>query len=278
MMLIKQIPKLINPLDKYILNFVLIFFKYMQLKVHRDFKKIESQILECIRNFNIKGNLIYGGSRNCIKTFKTQEITLNIKAFKKPNFVKKIIYTYFRPSKAKRSFDFAKKLIKFGIGTPQPIAYLELTDSIGLTESYYICEHQEYDFLFRLLVNEPEFPEHEAILRQFTQFCFKIHENGIEFKDHSPGNTLIKKIDSKKYDFYLVDLNRMRFHTSLSLEQRMANLKRLTPKLDMVSIIADEYAKLCGESSEKLFKMLWEQTSDFQRKFHRKQRMKKRFK
>jgi hypothetical protein len=46
----------------------------------------------------------------------------------------------------------------------------------------------------------------------------------------------------------------------------------------MVSIIADEYGKLCGESSEKLFKMLWEHTSDFQRKFHRKQRMKEKFK
>jgi hypothetical protein len=250
----------------------------MQIEVHSDFKHIKDQILECIDNFDTKGNLIYGGSRNSIKTFDLKDLIINIKAFKKPVFFKKIIYTYFRPSKAKRSFEYAKKLRFFNIGTPQPIAYLENKDWLGLTYSYYVCEHLEYDFLFRQLVSDPYWPEHEIILRQFTRLCFKMHEHGIEFKDHSPGNTLIKKIGDAKYEFYLVDLNRMSFHKHMSLELRMSNLKRLTPKLDMVSVIADEYGKLCGESSEKLFKMLWEQTSNFQRKFHRKQRMKEKFK
>jgi hypothetical protein len=267
-----------QPFDKYILNFAVRFFKYMQLEVHPDFKKIESQILDCIHNFDLKGDLIYGGSRNSIKTFEIEGLIINIKAFKKPSFFKKIIYTFFRPSKAKRSFEFARKLKSLNIGTPQPIAYMEKKDTFGLTESYYVCEHLEYDFLFRQLVSDPDWPEHEVFLRQFTQLCFKMHEHGIEFKDHSPGNTLIKKISPERYEFYLVDLNRMNFHENMSLELRMANLKRLTPKLDMVSIIADEYGKLCGESSEKLFKMLWEHTSDFQRKFHRKQRMKEKFK
>jgi hypothetical protein len=48
--------------------------------------------------------------------------------------------------------------------------------------------------------------------------------------------------------------------------------------LDMVSIIADEYAKLVEKNPEELFKILWEQTSDFQRKFHLKKRMKNKFK
>ncbi|WP_371815938.1 hypothetical protein [Flavobacterium sp. CS20] len=89
---------------------------------------------------------------------------------------------------------------------------------------------------------------------------------------------MIKKVSDSHYEFYLVDLNRMAFHDSLTLQQRMFNLRRLTPKLDMVSIIADEYAKLSGENSEKLFKMLWEATSAFQKKFHRKKRFKKKFK
>ncbi len=250
----------------------------MQLEVHPDFKEITSQVLDCINGFNQKGNLIYGGSRNSIKTFDINGMVINIKAFKKPSLIKKFIYTYLRPSKAKRSFDYAKILSSFGIGTPQPIAYLEKRDSFGLTDSYYVCEHLEYDFLFRQLVSDPEWPNHELILRQFTQLCFKMHEHGIEFKDHSPGNTLIKKVNEEKYRFYLVDLNRMSFHKHMSLKLRMSNLRRLTPKLDMVSIIADEYGKLSGEHSEKLFKMLWEETSNFQRKFHRKQRMKERFK
>ncbi len=250
----------------------------MQLEVHPDFVDIKAQILSCIDGFDKNGHLIYGGSRNRIKTFSIDGKTVNIKAFKKPNLLKKIIYTHFRPSKARRSFEYARKLRAYDIGTPQPIAYIENTDALGLSSSFYVCEHLQYDFLFRQLVSDPEWPDHELILRQFTQLCYRMHKHGIEFKDHSPGNTLIKKVDDEKYDFFLVDLNRMNFHKHMSLELRMANLKRLTPKLDMVSVIADEYAKLSGESSEKLFQMLWEYTSAFQRKFHRKQRMKERFK
>ena len=190
----------------------------------------------------------------------------------------KIIYTYFRESKAKRSYVYANKLLELDIKTPQPIAYVENRDVIGLTESYYICEHIEYDMMFRKLVAEPELPERLTILNQFTQFCYKLHENGVEFKDHSPGNTLIKKAGEDRYEFYLVDLNRMTFHKEMSLKQRMHNLRRLTPQLEMVSLITEEYARLSGENSEKLFKMLWEETSDFQKKFHRKQRLKKKFK
>lgn len=250
----------------------------MTIKIHSAFKSYQSDILNCISNFDDQGQLIYGGSRNSIKTFDLGDLVLNIKAFQKPNLIKKIIYTYFRASKAKRSYNFAQYLIEKDIGTPTPIAFVERKDILGLTSSYYVCEHLEYDLMFRELITDSDWPEHENILRQFTQFCFKLHENGIEFKDHSPGNTLIKKIDNTTYKFYLVDLNRMAFHEQMTLQQRMFNLRRLTPKLDMVSIIADEYAKLSGENTEKLFKMLWEATSGFQKKFHRKKRFKNRFK
>jgi len=250
----------------------------MQFVVHPDFIKFKKEISDCLNHFSDKGNEVYKGSRNKIKAFHLKELELNIKAFKKPNIIKKIIYTYFRESKAKRSYEYALKLLEFGINTPQPIAYVEKRDALGLTESYYACEHIEYDMMFRKLVAEPDLEHRTEILNQFTQFCFKLHENGIEFKDHSPGNTLIKYVGHGNYDFYLVDLNRMTFHKHMSLKQRMHNLRRLTPQLEMVSLITEEYAKLSGENSEKLFKMLWEQTSDFQRKFHRKQRMKQKFK
>lgn len=86
------------------------------------------------------------------------------------------------------------------------------------------------ELTFRELVEIPDFQEHDKILRQFTKFCFDLHEKGVEFLDHSPGNTLIKKIDENNYAFYLVDLNRMNFHNQMDFEQRMNNFRRLTPK------------------------------------------------
>ena len=120
-------------------------------------------------------------------------------------------------------------------------------DLIGLNESYYACEHLQCDLTYRELV-ETDYPDAENILRQFTRFTFDMHEKGIEFLDHSPGNTLIKKEGNGKYSFYLVDLNRMIFHNQpLDFYTRMKNLSKITPHENMVAIMSNEYAKLYGE-------------------------------
>jgi hypothetical protein len=165
-----------------------------------------------------------------------------------------------------------------GIGTPQPIAYFENYDVIGLKDSYYVSEHLQCDLTFRELVEIPDFPDHENILRQFTRFSFDLHQKGIEFLDHSPGNTLIKKTADENYDFFLVDLNRMEFHQSMSFETRMKNLCRLAHKQEIVAVISNEYAKVSGEPEELVFETLWKMTVDFQEKFYRKKRLKKRLK
>ncbi|WP_371815939.1 hypothetical protein [Flavobacterium sp. CS20] len=128
----------------------------MIIKIHPDFNPYQDKILNCIVNFDKQGQLIYGGSRNSIKTFEIDGLTINIKAFQKPNFIKKIIYTYFRESKAKRSYNFAQHLIAKNIGTPKPIAYVEDKDLIGLTSSYYVSEHLKCDLMFRELVTDSE--------------------------------------------------------------------------------------------------------------------------
>jgi hypothetical protein len=203
---------------------------------------------------------------------------INIKSFKIPNLINKLVYNYFRKSKARRSFEYATTLLEKGIGTPQPIAYFENHDFIGLKDSYYISEHLDCDLTFRELVEISDYPDHEKILQQFTQFSFKLHEKGIEFLDHSPGNTLIKKTVSGDYEFFLVDLNRMNFHDKMSFESRMRNLSRLTPYKNMVQLISKEYAFLSNEDEDLVFGKLWEFTSKFQNKYYRKKNIKKKFK
>jgi hypothetical protein len=102
-----------------------------------------------------------------------------------------------------------------------------------------------------------------------------LHENGILFKDHSPGNTLIKK-NGDHYMFYLVDLNRMEFK-ELSFEERIVNFSRLTPREDMVVIMSDAYAKLTSWSYEEIYVMMWSKTQKFQKQFFRKKNLKKKY-
>ena len=247
-------------------------------KINSNFNSIKELILEHILQFNSSGKYFVQGQRNAIKLFEIDGITLNIKSFKKPNLVNKIAYRYFRKSKARRSFEYASKLMDLGIGTPKPIAYFENFDFIGLNDSYYVCEHLENVFEFRALVQNEDFNKRESIIRQFVKFSYQMHQKGVEFLDHSPGNTLIKDNNDGTYSFYLVDLNRMKFHESIDFQSRMKNLSHLTPQKEMIVIMANEYAKLSGEKEQNVFETLWKFTSDFQFRYHRKKRIKKKLK
>ena len=100
----------------------------------------------------------------------------------------------------------------------------------------------EYDFDFRVLNHNPKWPNRNEILRQVAEFTFNLHEKNINFLDHSPGNTLIVDKGEGKYDFYLIDLNRMRFEP-MSFEQRMKNFRRLWLSKHMINVMADTYAE-----------------------------------
>ncbi|WP_452220317.1 lipopolysaccharide kinase InaA family protein [Lacinutrix salivirga] len=223
---------------------------------------------DCISNFNSEGDYVTKGQRNVIKRFTIEGEAINIKSFKTPNTFNSFIYKYIRPSKAKRSFEYAKTLIASHILTPFPIAYVEQSSGLGLKESYYISKQVDYDFDFRDLIHQPKFENREEILKQFTEFTFKLHENNINFLDHSPGNTLIVK-NENNYAFYLIDLNRMRFET-LNFNKRMHNFRRLWLSKTMVKIMAKKYAELYGESYDKTHDLMLKHSRDFQRKINSK--------
>ena len=216
------------------------------------------------------------GDRNIIKIVKLQDLKINIKAFKIPNIFNQIAYKYFRKSKAQRSFEYAEKLIQLGVGTPMPIAYFEYKSLFLFKKSFYVSEQLDCDITYRELTKDFNYPDYDNILRAFTRFTFQLHEKGIHFLDHSPGNTLIKKVGNE-YNFYLVDLNRMDFG-DLDFDTRIKNFARLTIHKSMVEVMSDEYAKCSGEDYDKIFNLMWNETEAFQEKFNRKKRIKKRLK
>ncbi|WP_281297096.1 lipopolysaccharide kinase InaA family protein [Flavobacterium limnophilum] len=251
----------------------------MKFTIDPFFEIANEAIVSIINNFNSTGILFGDGQRNKIKLFELEGKTINIKSFKIPHFINKIAYKYFRKSKARRSFEYATTLLEKGIGTPQPIAYFENYDFIGLKDSYYLSEHLQCDLTYRELVEIPDFPDNENILRQFTRFSFDLHQKGIEFLDHSPGNTLIKKNAEGSYDFFLVDLNRMNFHDNMDFDSRMKNLSHLTPKKEMIAVMSNEYSKVYPAQTEAdIFEKMWFYTNDFQERFAKKRRLKKKLK
>ncbi len=202
----------------------------------------ESEIINLIDSFDHKGDTFYA-KRNTIKVFKIEDKEWNVKSFKVPHLINKFAYKYVRKSKAQRSFEYANYLINNDILTPNPIGYVLEYSLVGLGKSFYISENLQYDLTFRELIHDKNYHERAIILNQFTEFTFKLHEKGIHFLDHSPGNTLIVKRENKKYDFYLIDLNRMKFGT-MNFETRIQNFANLTLTDDMIVIIGKKYAEL----------------------------------
>lgn len=244
-----------------------------------NYNTTKTEIKQIIENYDLINDYIAKGTRNSIKKVELENKQIaTIKSFKIPNIVNKFVYRFFRKSKAQRSYEYAEKLIHLGFKTPYPIAFVENKSTLSFLESYYFCELVNADFTYRELVDNENCPDRIEILKQFTKFTFDLHEAGIEFLDHSPGNTLIKKISDKKYDFYLVDLNRMNFHHNMSFDIRMKNFARLSPFHEMVEIMGNEYAKLINKPAKEVVDAMWGKTTEFQEKFNLKQQRKKKLK
>ncbi|MDC7993953.1 lipopolysaccharide kinase InaA family protein [Altibacter sp. HG106] len=233
-------------------------------RVHPDFKSIAPEIQTAINSFETAGEFLVEEGRNQIKKIAIEGTYYTFKKFKTPNAFQRWVYQYFRKSKAKRSYEYAIRLIESGIKTPFPVAYQECFDG-GLRESFYISRYVDYDLDFRVLNHNPNYPRRKEILAQFAAFTFELHEKEINFLDHSPGNTLILNKEDNTYDFYLIDLNRMRFE-KMSLEKRMKNFRRLWLSKTMINIMAPVYAKLYGATSEKIHELMTAYSRAFQKK------------
>lgn len=244
------------------------------LAINPAYSHLLGALVSVLTDFEHQGEYVTKGERNVIKKATIQGITVNIKKFKTPNFFQSLVYQFLRKSKAKRSFEYANTLTKAGINTPLPIAFLEQF-TFGLKESYYVSEHVEYDLDFRVLNHNPAYPERDEILRQMAAFTFKLHENNINFLDHSPGNTLIKKAENNTYNFYLIDLNRMRFE-SLDLKKRMHNFRRLWLSKKMIHVMAPVYAGLVGVPETEVHKRMSLYSKAFQSKVNRRKLRKRR--
>ena len=242
--------------------------------INADFELKGDKIIDLINNFSSAG-IVIKDSRNIVKKFDLNSLKINIKSFKVPNIINSFVYNFFRMGKAERSYFYALKLLSLGINTPTPIAFFEFKNLFFLSKSYYVSEQLEYDFSIRDVIKDLRFPDRDKILKLFVKFTFKLHENNINYLDHSPGNTLIVK-NKLNYDFYLIDLNRMKFE-KMSLNKRMQNFERLSQDTSIISIFSKEYSKLYSKDFELINNLMREKVHNFFSTKMRKKRLKSLF-
>lgn len=154
-----------------------------------------------------QGALLYDG-RNKIRLFEVEGEKLVVKRYKRHNLAKMLIYTFFRPSKARRAYENATALRKHNVGTPHEVAYLECT-CLGLVQQvYYVCAYTDWEPIKPRLIEQTSFDERLATA--YAHFVASLHEAGILHRDLNPTNVLYHE-EEGKFDFQLIDINRMQF-------------------------------------------------------------------
>ena len=236
--------------------------------LNEEFKKFEYFLCNIKQFFKENSNTIHK-ARNELKVLEHENQKLVVKYFKIPHFINKVVYTFFKKSKAQKSYEYALKIKEF---TPKPIGYIEFYKFGLLDESYFVSEKFDYDFTIREPLLDINFPNKNEIFKAFAQFTFDLHENGIYHLDYSPGNILIKK-ENDNFIFKIVDINRMKF-LNMDLEKRAKNFSKLWAKDEDLEFIAKEYAKIYEKNNEEFIS----KTISFSKKHKAVKNFKKRLK
>ena len=236
--------------------------------INSPYRNLESFILNIREKFNQNNNSIHK-ARNELKVIKQSSTNLVVKSFMIPSFFRSVVYTFFRDSKAKKSYEYS---LKIGNYTPHPIGYIEFYKNSLLSDSYFLAEQFKYDFTIREPLLDETFEDKQEILKQFSTFTFDLHQKEILHNDYSPGNILIKK-ENQKYHFKIVDINRMEFK-ELTLNERLKNFSKLWISDKDLKVVIHVYAALLQEDKEKCYLIALKYSHKLKNKINMKKRLK----
>ena len=126
----------------------------MRMEVNAAYGSMAEKMASIPDRFEAEGTLLYEG-RNTIKRFDDGGVPYVVKRFRRPMFVQRVVYTFFRPGKARRAYHYGLRLQQLGFATPESIAYLETRSGGLLDQSYYICRVDDDPPICERL-NDPE--------------------------------------------------------------------------------------------------------------------------
>lgn len=248
----------------------------MKIILNKEFEQYKDFVENIPNIFDKEGSLVYQ-SRNVIKSFDVDGTTLNVKSYKIPILINKIVYTFFRKSKARRAYEYALELMERGFLTPTPIAYIETKKFGLLNRSFFISLHTPMQGNMRLINDGDKSNEgKEELIKAFAEYTAQLHEAGILHCDYSPGNILYEKYDENgvsRYRFSLIDINRMQFRP-VSIEMGCENFGRMRGNDEFFKMFATYYAQARkGDVDRCVTDFLY-----YKREDRRKRERKKKFK
>ncbi|MDR0429147.1 MAG: lipopolysaccharide kinase InaA family protein [Tannerellaceae bacterium] len=238
----------------------------MKIVINPAYNHFASFVNSIPEQFAKEGRSIYKG-RNEIKVFEVEDTELNVKQYKVPILINRLIYTFFRPAKASRAYKYALKLFAKGFDTPQPVAYI-LSYKTGLLHHAYFVSFQSSYTRNMYEFGEGTLAGREHIIRALAEYTARLHQAGVYHKDFSPGNILFEETE-EGVKFCLIDINRMKF-APVSIEKGCANFARLWGKEDLFVVLAETYARAQNVDCAGCLKQILYYRARFWKKFGKK--------
>lgn len=202
-----------------------------------------SRFINFFRNEKIVGNYsewergtIIHDKRNTIRTYDG----FVSKQFAIPSLWRGIIYGWFCSSKAKRSYDYARRLSGL---TPEPVAYREIRYCGVLRQCWYVCRESECKYTFNDLIHNKSFPNREVILQAIGRFTAELYKRGVLHQDYSGGNILFNEDGSK---IEIIDLNRIKFYRKMPIKKGLQLFERLNIDKDALITLGNSFARELG--------------------------------
>ena len=163
----------------------------MKLVLNPSYCQLRNFVQKLPISFPTLGDCIYK-ARNELRKFSYEGQWYVVKNYKVPLFINRIAYTFFRPSKASRAYEYALRLRSMGIETPAPVAYIELKSGGLLQHSFFVSENCSYPRMMREF-EEGGIAGREDILDAFAAFTVDLHKKGVLHLDYSAGNILFDR-------------------------------------------------------------------------------------
>ena len=246
----------------------------MKVVINPTYEYLREWIEQAPCFFEHEGTMLYKG-RNMIKTFTFDNgLDINIKRYRKPVWFNRIVYSFFRKTKAFRAYHNTLRIAVKGFATAEAIASIETKQNGLLSDSYFISLQLHEVEEMRAYYYGP-LSGNEALIDAFARYSAKLHDAGIYHLDYSPGNILIRN-DNGKYLFYLIDVNRMKFE-AVTVNAGCRNFARLFGDDDIYRTIGMVYSQCRKEpfSQEEAVRLIMKYKEAFLQMKSRKAKIKR---